>query len=161
MGAGANAVPGTPVGRHRASHQLYPELQPPVQTLWQVTLGIPKGCYVRATACLCFLEQEPLEMSPIPCQGKSVQNPTSQASYSALPHRWGAESRQHAVGQSFGIARGRDPYGMWIPNPAQLPWAWGLGAVRSQASLPPRELFILGETEEYFVSLTKQHFTGA
>lgn len=27
--------------------------------------------------------------------------------------------------------------------------------------LPPWELFILGETEEYFVSLTKQHFTGA
>lgn len=26
---------------------------------------------------------------------------------------------------------------------------------------PAQELFILGETEEYFVSLTKQHFTGA
>lgn len=68
-----------------------------------------------------LFEQDPLEMFPIPCKGRSVQNPTSQALLSTLPHRWGAESRQHSVGQSFGIARGRRSYSMRIPNPAHLP----------------------------------------
>lgn len=51
-------------------------------------------------------------------------------------------------------SRGRDAVAVSTPPP-------GISAMGDGALPPPLKLFIVGETEEYFVSLTKQHFTGA
>lgn len=108
-----------------------------------------------------------------PREAKSAQKKTTQAARSPLPGELGAESRQCTGNQSNG--KGHQVLVAWLtdaePNlifPARCSRGGARGSTGSGGSaagdgafLPPPELFILGETEEYFVSLTKQHFTGA
>lgn len=142
---------------------------------------MPKDCYFRDTACL-FLEQDPLPGKTLrdASQSQKRQNPpgkkTTQATCSPLPGELGAESRRCTGDQSNG--KGHQVLVAWLADAEPgliFPARCGRGGARGCAGstgsggsaagdgafLPPPELFILGETEEYFVSLTKQHFTGA
>lgn len=63
----------------------------------------------------------------------------------ATAHSSGRDSAVPLPGAGMGMPAAPAPE-------AACPGRWAL--------LPPAQLFILRETEEYFVSLTKQHFTS-